>query len=171
MKYQRLNANTLYVSAILFSRSTLHRETLPCLPNREVKLLLRYTLNDEFYDELTSAFTVSITCMCMRLAHSRNTAIDTDQRWIPGRGITNLSDYKMSVNIAFVLPRRQLKQYLDITMMGSLLESSEDSSSSSDEELATLAVICELAFAPTLELGPKLNLDDLSPIQCEQLFR
>ena len=26
-KYQRLNANTLYVAAILFSRSTLHRET------------------------------------------------------------------------------------------------------------------------------------------------
>ena len=32
-KYQRLNANTLYVAAILFSRSTLHREALPCLPN------------------------------------------------------------------------------------------------------------------------------------------
>ena len=32
-KYQRLNANTLYVAAILFSRSSLHRETLPCLPN------------------------------------------------------------------------------------------------------------------------------------------
>ena len=32
-KYQRLNANTLYVAAILFSRSTLHRETLSCLPN------------------------------------------------------------------------------------------------------------------------------------------
>ena len=28
-----MNANTLYVAAILFSRSTLHRETLPCLPN------------------------------------------------------------------------------------------------------------------------------------------
>ena len=32
-KYQRLNANTLYVAAIFFSRSTLHREALPCLPN------------------------------------------------------------------------------------------------------------------------------------------
>ena len=32
-KYQRVNANTLYVAAILFSCSTLHRETLPCLPN------------------------------------------------------------------------------------------------------------------------------------------
>ena len=28
-----MNANTLYVAAILFSRSSLHRETLPCLPN------------------------------------------------------------------------------------------------------------------------------------------
>ena len=33
-EYQRLNANTLYVAAILFSRSSLHRESLPCLPNR-----------------------------------------------------------------------------------------------------------------------------------------
>ena len=28
-----MNANTLYVAAILFFRSTLHREALPCLPN------------------------------------------------------------------------------------------------------------------------------------------
>ena len=34
-KYQRVNANTLYVAAILFSCSTLHRETLPCLPNND----------------------------------------------------------------------------------------------------------------------------------------
>ena len=31
-----MNANTLYVAAILFSRSTLHREALPCLPNKSV---------------------------------------------------------------------------------------------------------------------------------------
>ena len=40
-KYQRLNANTLYVAAILFSRSTLHRETLPCLPNIIVYIVVR----------------------------------------------------------------------------------------------------------------------------------
>ena len=34
-KYRRVNANTLYVAAILFSCSTLHRETLPCLPNTQ----------------------------------------------------------------------------------------------------------------------------------------
>ena len=34
-KYQRVNANTLYVAAILFSCSTLHRKTLPCLPNNK----------------------------------------------------------------------------------------------------------------------------------------
>ena len=34
-KYQRLNANTLYVAAILFSNSTLHREALPYLPNKQ----------------------------------------------------------------------------------------------------------------------------------------
>ena len=32
-QYQRLNANTLYVVAILFSWPSLHREALPCLPN------------------------------------------------------------------------------------------------------------------------------------------
>ena len=38
MKYQRLNANTLYVAAIFFSRSTLHKESLPCLPNETGRL-------------------------------------------------------------------------------------------------------------------------------------
>ena len=33
VKYQCVNANTLYVAAILFSCTSLHRETLPCLPN------------------------------------------------------------------------------------------------------------------------------------------
>ena len=36
-KYQRLNgmnANTCIVAAILFFRSSLHREALPCLPNK-----------------------------------------------------------------------------------------------------------------------------------------
>ena len=32
-KYQRLNVNTLYAAAILFFRSSLHRESLPSLPN------------------------------------------------------------------------------------------------------------------------------------------
>ena len=35
VKYQCLNANTLYVATILFSRSSLHRESLPCLPNNQ----------------------------------------------------------------------------------------------------------------------------------------
>ena len=34
-KYQRLNANTCIVAAILFFRSSLHREALPCLPNND----------------------------------------------------------------------------------------------------------------------------------------
>ena len=55
-------------------------------------------------------------------------------------------------------------------MTESLLLSSGDSSSS-DEEEDTFAAICELSFAPSLALGPKLNLEDLSPAQCEQLFR
>ena len=47
-KYQRLNANTLYVAAILFSRSTLHRESLPCLPN-----IIRYQ-----YEQLSNSFSI-----------------------------------------------------------------------------------------------------------------
>ena len=39
-KYQRLNANTLYVAAIFFSRSTLHREALPCLPNKKQFIII-----------------------------------------------------------------------------------------------------------------------------------
>ena len=46
-KYQRLNANTLYVAAILFSRSTLHRETLPCLPNKLQYLQTIYMVLDK----------------------------------------------------------------------------------------------------------------------------
>lgn len=69
-----------------------------------------------------------------------------------------------------IVRRRQLKGYLEIAMTDTLLLSSEDSSSS-DEDEDTFAVICELAFAPNLALGPKLNLEDLLPVQCEQLFR
>ena len=43
-KYQRLNANTLYVAAILFSRSTLHIDALLCLPNKQILLQQLITL-------------------------------------------------------------------------------------------------------------------------------
>ena len=47
--------------------------------------------------------------------------------------------------------------------------SSSDDSSDSEEEEVMIAV-CELQFS-TLALGPRLNLEDLSPLECEQLFR
>ena len=45
-----------------------------------------------------------------------------------------------------------------------------DSDSSEDEEMIA-AIMLELALAPKVALGPRLNLDDLSPLECEQLFR
>ena len=42
-----------------------------------------------------------------------------------------------------------------------------DSSSNDD----VVAVVCELAFAPWLALGLQLNLEDLSLLECEELFR
>ena len=49
-----MNANTLYVAAILFSRSSLHRETLPCLPN--IYKVLKYSWKHKI-PEHRSAFT------------------------------------------------------------------------------------------------------------------
>ena len=46
--------------------------------------------------------------------------------------------------------------------------SSDDSSDSEEEEV--MIALCELQFS-TLALGPRLNLEDLSPLECEQLFR
>ena len=50
----------------------------------------------------------------------------------------------------------------------------DDSSSSDDssdfEEEEVMIALCELQFS-TLALGPRLNLEDLSPLECEQLFR
>ena len=48
-------------------------------------------------------------------------------------------------------------------------DSSSDSSSSDEDDLDFL--LCELAFKPKRALGPRLNLMDLSDLQCEQLFR
>lgn len=45
----------------------------------------------------------------------------------------------------------------------------QSDNSSSDEEI--VAVVCELVFAPRVARGTLLNLEDLSPLECEQLFR
>ena len=50
------------------------------------------------------------------------------------------------------------------------IELSDESSSESSEE-ETLAVMCELAFTPKEYLGPRMNLEDITVLNCEQLFR
>ena len=46
--------------------------------------------------------------------------------------------------------------------------SDESSSESSDEE--TLAVMCELVFTPKEYLGPRINLEDITVLNCEQYY-
>ena len=53
----------------------------------------------------------------------------------------------------------KLVEYLD----------SDDSSSSSDDD--TFNIVAEIALAPQVDLGPRINLEDLSPLECKQLFR
>lgn len=48
-------------------------------------------------------------------------------------------------------------------------DSSSADSSSSEDELDH--VLCELVFAPGIATGPRLNLLDVSNLECEQLFR
>ena len=48
--------------------------------------------------------------------------------------------------------------------------SSDNSSSGDSEEELVMAALCELRFS-TLALGPRLNVEDLSSLECEQLFR
>ena len=55
-------------------------------------------------------------------------------------------------------------------MVYSLALSSDDSSSS-DKDEKVFSIICELTFPLKVLLGTKLHLEDLSPLQCEQLFR
>ena len=55
-------------------------------------------------------------------------------------------------------------------MMYDLLDSSSSSSASdSEDELDVL--LLELATTPSRELGPHVNLDGISEIDCKQLFR
>ena len=49
-------------------------------------------------------------------------------------------------------------------------EDSSSDSSSSDEDDRDLLLL-ELVFAPKIQPGHRLNLLDLSNLQCEQLFR
>ena len=66
--------------------------------------------------------------------------------------------------------RRQLNEIVELIIHESMASDLSDSDSSEDEEMIA-AIMLELALAPKVALGPRLNLDDLSPLECEQLFR
>ena len=77
---------------------------------------------------------------------------------------------KILVYTTFAYIRRQLHEFLMLKMQQRCLASDDsDDSSGSDEEL--VAVVCELVLAPKTARGALLNLEDLSPLECEQLFR
>ena len=71
-KYQRLNANTLYVAAILFFRSTLLRESLPCLPNNNARASLLVVH-------------VIPVCCCNSLNQLDSASFRIDAVWKPSR--------------------------------------------------------------------------------------
>ena len=62
--------------------------------------------------------------------------------------------------------RRDFKATLNVL---TYRDSSDASSSSEEDDIDFL--FCELAFRPKRKLGPCLNLQDLSDLDCEQLFR
>ena len=66
--------------------------------------------------------------------------------------------------------RRQLNEIVELIIQESMASDLSDSDSSEDEEMMA-AIMLELALAPKVALCPRLNLDDLSPLECEQLFR
>lgn len=63
--------------------------------------------------------------------------------------------------------RRNFKDLLDVYLFDD--SSTSDSSSSDEDDLDILLV--EMAFAPKVYLGRRLNLQDLSDSECEQMFR
>ena len=63
--------------------------------------------------------------------------------------------------------RRNFKELLDVMLYDD--SSTHDSSSSDEDELDILLV--EMAFAPKLNLGTRINLEDITDIGCEQMFR
>ena len=69
--------------------------------------------------------------------------------------------------ITIYMCRRNFEMVLEAMAFN---DSSSNSLSSSEEEDMDL-LFCELAFRPKRELGTRLNLLDLSDLECEQLFR
>ena len=94
---------------------------------------------------------------------------------IPGYGETKVwisHKTNMKARLAYILYRRLLKEFLEVKIVSSLahdLVLDADSSSSEDDEI--MFVLSELAVPAKELLGIKVNLEDFSSLQCEQLFR
>ena len=63
--------------------------------------------------------------------------------------------------------RHNFSELLDVILHD---DSSTDDSSSSDEDDLDILLV-ELAFAPNVNLGRRFNLEDITDIGCEQMFR
>ena len=61
------------------------------------------------------------------------------------------------------------QDYKDLMNIMQLDDSSSEGSSSSDEDFDFLFL--EAAFPEPRLLGPRLNMEDISEIDCEQMFR
>ena len=82
-------------------------------------------------------------------------------------GIYCLTSSRLDVDTLSL--RRQLKEFIEMKMVDFLASDDLSGDSSSDDDV--IAVVCELAFAPPVALGPQLNLEDLSSLECKELFR
>lgn len=65
------------------------------------------------------------------------------------------------------LKKSSFNELLDVVLYGE--SSSSDSSSSEEDDLDIL--LLEVAFALKLELGLRINLEDISEMDCERMFR
>ena len=63
--------------------------------------------------------------------------------------------------------RRNLSELLDVILYD---DSSTDDSSSSDEDDLDILLV-ELAFVPKVNLGRRMNLENITDSECEQMFR
>ena len=66
--------------------------------------------------------------------------------------------------------RREINNFL-LTKMQQYVEESDDSDFSSDDDDIVLFAVHELHEMSGLALGPRINLQDISDMECDQLFR
>ena len=65
-----------------------------------------------------------------------------------------------------------MKEFVEVKVVSSLAHDlSSDSESSNDDDEEILLALSELATPTKQLLGCRVNLEDFSPLQCEQFFR